>query len=352
MLRRSFLPAVFLLPAAVAPAQDWATKETCTVDLPEIHEEAFGHPGFAAIASGAEDIVNAAGRFWKVTAPNGATSHLWGTMRSSHPMILDLPRPIRDAINRARIVAIEVDETAESREEHRAAIHFEGYYNDASDPFASDGPDDGTIAGLPLHVSDWIRDRALDTGWSEDAEIVLSPAGLAAILRSDPCEDFARRAFPMQNNYIHLLGILAGANILSLEKPGDFLADLRGRDEAAEAIIAVRAARLHPIADNRKRSTLLALYLQGRFGIIRSWQSAQLQNVLGPKGRDALRISDDFMLTFRNRRFLDKLAAEWETGDVLVAVDAGQIPGESGFVRMLRDAGLNVQRIRLAGEAP
>lgn len=352
MLRRSFLLAVFLLPAAIAPAQDWATKETCAVDLPEVHEEALEPPGFAAIETGAADIANAAGRFWKVTAPNGAVSHLWGTMRSSHPMILDLPRQVRDTINRARTVAIEVDETTESREEHRAAIHFEGYYSDASDPFASDGPGDGTIAGLPLQVSDWIRDRALDTGWSEDAEIVLSPAGLAAMLRSDPCEDFSRRAFPMQDNYIHLLGTLAGADILALEKPGDFLADLEGRDETAEAIIAVRAARLHPVADNRKRSTLLALYLQGRTGIIRSWQSVQLQNVLGQRGMDALRIADDFMVTFRNRRFLDKLAREWPKGEVLVAVDAGQIPGETGLVRMFRDAGLTVQRIHLAGEAP
>ena len=338
--------------AAVAPAQDWATRETCTVDLPEIHEEALDPPGFAAIETRAADIANAAGRFWKVTAPNGAISHLWGTFRSSHPLILDLPRPVRDAISRARTVAIEVDETMESREEHRSAIHFEGYYSDASDPFANDGIGDGTIAGLPLHVSEWIRDRALDTGWSEDAEIVLSPAGLAAMLRSDPCEDFARRAFPMQNNYIHLLGILAGADILSLEKPGDFLADLKGRDETAEAIIAVRAAQLRPVADIRKRSTLLALYLDGRIGIIRDWQSAHLQNVLGQKGKDALRIADEFVLTFRNRRFRDKLAQEWPKGGVFAAIDAGQFPGEAGLVRMLRDAGLNVQRIHLAGEAP
>ena len=352
MLRLPILLAVFLVAAAAAPAQDWATGETCTVDLPEIHGEALEPPGLAAIETTSAGIANANGRFWKVTAPNGATSHLWGTMPSSHPMILRLPGPVRDAINRARTVAIEVDETAESREEHRAAIHFESYYNEASDPFASDGSGDGTIAGLPLHVSDWIRDRALDTGWSEDAEIVLSPAGLAAMLRSEPCEDFARRAFPMQNNYIHLLGILAGADILALEKPGDFLADLKGRDDTARAIIAVRAARLHPDADNRKRSTLLALYLQGRIGIIRSWRAAQLQNVLGQRGRDALSVADAFMLTFRNRRFLDKLSPEWPMGDVFVAVDAGQIPGETGLVRMLRDAGLNVQRVHLAGEAP
>ncbi len=267
-------------------------------------------------------------------------------------MILDIPRPVRDAIHRARTVAIEVDETAESREEHRTAIHFEGYYNDASDPFASDVTGGDTIAGLPHHVSDWIRDRALDTGWSEDAELVLSPAGMAAMLRSDPCEDFARGAFPMQDNYIHLLAILAGADILALEKPGDFLADLRDRDETAEAIIAVRAARLHPVADNRRRSTLLALYLQGRIGLIRNWHSAHLQNVLGQRGEEALRIANDFMLTFRNGRFLDKLAREWPKGEVLVAVDAGQIPGDTGLVRMLRDAGLDVQRIRLTGEAP
>ena len=352
MIRRAISLAVFLPAAAIAPAQDWATTETCSVDRPEVHEAALDPPGIAVIESGAASIANGTGRFWKVTAPNGAKSHLWGAMHSSHPMILDIPRPVRDAIHRARTVAIEVDETAESREEHRTSIHFEGYYNDASDPFASDVTGDGTIAGLPHHVSDWIRDRAIDTGWSEDAELVLSPAGMAAMLRADPCEDFARGTFPMQNNYIHLLGVLAGADILALEKPRDFLADLKDRDGIAEAIIAVRAARLHPVADNRKRSTLLALYLQGRIGLIRNWHSADLQNVLGQRGKDALRVANGFMLTFRNRRFLDKLALEWPKGEVLVSVDADQIPGDTGLVRMLRDAGLDVQRIRLAGEAP
>ena len=350
MLYRSVLLAT-LLPAAAAPAQDWATKETCTVDLPEVHEETLDPPGFAALETGAADIANGVGRFWKVTAPNGAISHLWGTMRSSHPLILDLPRPVQEAISGARTVAIEVDETTESREEHRTAIYFDGYYNDASDPFMSNGTDDGTIAGLPLQVSDWIRDRAFDTGWSEDAELVLSPAGLAAVLSSDPCEDFARRAFPTQGSYIQLLGILAGSDMLALEKPGDFLADLKGRDETAEAIIAVRTARLQPVDGNQQRSTLFALYLEGRIGLIRTWQRARVQNVLGQHGRDALRIAEDYMLAFRNKRFLDKLAEEFLHGEVFVAVDADQIPGETGLIRMFRDAGLNVQRILLAGEA-
>ena len=51
------------------------------------------------------------------------------------------------------------------------------------------------------------------------------------------------------------------------------------------------------------------------------------------------------MLAFRNKRFLDKLAGEFLKGRVFVAVDADQIPGEAGLIRMFRDAGLNVQRI-------
>lgn len=349
MLHRSVLLAT-ILPAAAAPAQDWATKENCTVGLPEIHEETLDPPGFAALETVAANVANGVGRFWKVTAPNGAISHLWGTMHSSHPLILDLPRPVRDAISGARTVAVEVDQTTESREEHRTAIYFDDYYIDASDPFMRNGTDDGAIAGLPLQVSDWIRARAFDAGWSEDSELVLSPAGLAAVLRSDPCEDFARGAFPTQGNYIQLLGTLAGSDMLALEKPGDFLADLKGRDETAEAILAVRAARLQPVDGNQQRSTLFALYLEGRIGLVRGWQRAHVQNVLGQKGKEAQRIAEDYMLAFRNTRFLDKLAGEFLKGRVFVAVDADQIPGETGLIRMFRNAGLNVQRILLAGE--
>ncbi len=350
MLRWSALLAA-LLPTAAAQAQDWATKETCTVDQVEIREEALDPPGFAALEAGAASIANGVGRFWKETAPNEAIAHPWGTMRSSHPLVLDLPRPVRDAISHARTVAIEVDETTESREEQRTAVRFEGYCKDAADPFMRDGPCEDTIAGLPLEVSDWIRDRAFGTRWSEDAELVLSPAGLAAMLGSDPCEDFACRTFPTQSNYVRLLAILAGSDMLALEEPGDFLADPKGRDGTAEAIIAVRVARLQPVADNRRRSTLFALCREGRIGLIRGRRSARLQNVLGQKGKDALQNATDYMLTLRNGRFLEELVRERPKGEVLVAVDADQIPGETGLVRMLRDAGLNVQRIHLAGEA-
>jgi hypothetical protein len=81
---------VFSLPAS---AQSWATRAYCFDAAPEIHDAAFAPFGREALEAQAARIPNGTGRFWQITAPNGARSHLWGTLHSSHAPVLDLPRP-------------------------------------------------------------------------------------------------------------------------------------------------------------------------------------------------------------------------------------------------------------------
>jgi uncharacterized protein YbaP (TraB family) len=350
-VRSWLLPAALALWPALATAQDWATAEVCTVD-PDLFDEAvFDPPGLAALEAEAAKTPNGTGRFWQVTAPNGAVSHLWGTWHSADPLILDLPAQAAEIIHDSRVVAVETNFIAPDRDAWREAQYYEGRYLGPSDPFEFSGADSTGIAGLDDEISGWIRERAIELGWTEDVTLILSPAGIAEMLLSDPCEDFAEGVLPIQDDYIQLLGRLAGAEVLSLEGPHDFLDFLNG-DVAgtAEAITAVYAAYLEPQEDNAARSAQFRLYLEGRLGLLAAWDASFLERVLGKRGPVALRATDAYLLTYRNERFLEKLAPEWDAGGVFVAVGAGHLAGATGLVEMLRDQGFTVARLPLPGE--
>lgn len=343
---RWILPAAVLLWPALALAQDWADSDVCTID-PDV----TALPGMAALEDAATGIPNSTGRFWQITAPNGAMSYLWGTLHSADPLILDLPDEATHAIETARIVAIETDFVAKGRNAYRQAQNAESRYLGPSDPFQFAGADSDSIAGLDTEISDWIRDRAVELGWTEDVTLILSPAGIAEMLLADPCEDFANGILPIQDDYIQLEGRIAGAGILGLEEPSQVLDDLaRDKNGTAEAIIAVYAAYLKPATDNAERSAVFNLYRQGRLGILAAWDAAFVESVLGPDGPDALRKTDAYLVALRNKRFLDRLAPEWETGGVFVAVGAAHLPGETGLIEMLREQGFTVARVPLDGE--
>ena len=337
--------------AVPALAQDWATREVCTVDEPRIHEEVFAPEGLANLEQAAELIPNSLGKFWQITAPSGAISHLWGTFHSSDPLILTLPDRVTTIIGSSRVVAVEIDFTHPDRQSYRDAQSMEGRFSEASDPF-SFSPGDGTVAGLSPEISDWVRDRAIELGWTEDFDLIMSLPGIAEMLLSDPCEDFTQGILPIQDDYIQLLGRLGGARILSLESPDEMIADLGANEETARAMIATYAAYLQPADSNAERATSFALYLQGKLGVMAAWDRAYQQSIYGTRGLEALERTDDYLLDVRNRRFVDRLTQELSEGDAFIAVGSAHIPGEAGLVELLRASGFTVARIQLPGESP
>ena len=344
MLRFFAIGALIAL-AQTAAAQDWATKEVCTVDIPKVYEDAFLSETEAQLEQKANAIPNGHGRFWEIVHPSGATSYLWGTFHSSDPNILRLADTVAEEIKSARIVAVEIDFTAKSRADYRASQYIEGRYKEATDAFSIADPGDGKIAGLPLEISGWVIDRAIELGWTEDADLILSRAGMAEMLLSDPCEDFSTGILPLQDDYIQLLGRLGGAEILGLEEPNAFFEDLKNQPETADAITAVYAAYLKPENTNHSRSTAIKLYSEGRIGTMMAWDQSFLTTVLGNRASGALEATDNYLVDFRNERFLSVLQEELPKGGVFIAVGAFHLPGKQGLIELLRAKGYKVARI-------
>ncbi|MEL6889526.1 MAG: hypothetical protein AAFO86_12585 [Pseudomonadota bacterium] len=72
------LLCVMLLPLPGA-AQHWMTRERCTVTDIRIEPDALAPETLQRLRATAATVPNRVGKFWRITAPGGAVSHLWGT---------------------------------------------------------------------------------------------------------------------------------------------------------------------------------------------------------------------------------------------------------------------------------
>ena len=344
------LAALLALLATPAVAQDWATRERCFSDPRPVTAEHFLPHDLAALEAEAARIPNARGRFWQIEHPSGGVSHLWGTMHITLPAVLDLPETVTQAIGAARLVATEIDYTYPDRASMVERYNEPGRYREATSAFLPDQPLDLAFLGPTVEAA--VLDRLGGSDYGEELLYIMTYAGLAENLLSDPCEDFTSGVIPYQDVFIQTLALIAGADYRGLEDPSEFITDLAEDPETAQAIIATYAAYLPEPEHLENFNAVVQLYLEGRLGLMAAWEAAHLDKTYGDMGRDALRRTDDYLITRRNQRFLNRLAADLEAGGVFLAVGAGHLPGDTGLIEMLRQDGHTVTRIPTPGEAP
>ena len=347
IIRRVLSLALAVWPGLVF-AQDWATRELCFAPVGALEASHVAPLSLEALEAAAADAENGIGRYWRVTAPGGAVSHLWGTYHTSMAEVLDLPDFVTDEIATARAVAVEIDFTYPDRGAIFAEYEVEGRYRMSDDPFAVQ--DELDLSFLGSDVEGWVLDRLIAYGTFEDALYVLTYAGLAELLLGDPCEDYVDTVLPVQDDLIQTLGHIAGAEIIGLEATDAFFVDLADKPEVAQAIVAVYASYLQPPRDADSYSASVAMYQEGRLGLLAALDGAHLEAVYGAKGRDYLQKTDAYLLTFRNERFLERALPELTKGDLFMAVGALHLPGEAGLVSMLRARGFEVTRVPVPGE--
>lgn len=336
---------VFLAPSA--QAQFWVTPDVCAVEKEQLASEPLSETTRSDIAKDVAQIANGVGRFWEITAPNGQVSHLWGTLHSNDPLMLDLPQALVDVLKSAKSVAVEIDFIAPSRR----AVDMRFEFRDIWRPAISNA----TFAkiGLSDQVNDWIASRMHGLGMGRGSVDYIVPAAIAEFLLADPCNDFANVVFPNQDSLIQLMGQIHGAESLSLETPKAFFNRLKTDDDLTRSVLAVLGSNLDPtkIAPGRKAG--FALYHQGRIGELMALDRHHLRHFFGPdKGQKHSDAVNGYLLDEGNHLFLKSAEAALQTGGLVIAVGCFHLPGEQGLVALLRDAGYSVTRLPVAGEVP
>ncbi|MEM6588550.1 MAG: TraB/GumN family protein [Pseudomonadota bacterium] len=326
-------------------AQNWATRDLCLIDEAKIHQDIFTPDFHAAMQTRAGQIPNGIGRYWRITAPDGATSHLWGTMHSSLPLILRLPDEVERTIKSARIVATETDYTQQTRADLIRAYTSFDRYRDAEQISVQQ-------MELPEKLLTWTRDRLVGLGWGEEAFDYLSPAAVVELMLGDPCGDFNSGIYPIQDDRIQMLGEIAGAQVLSLEEPRALFKKLNNDSNLGltRAMIAVYANYLNPDITREALSTSYALYLQGRIAEMMAWDETYFADTYPDEGLAWLARTNDYLLRERNEGFIETAMTDLRQGGVFMAVGTYHLPKDYGLIEMLREAGFTVTRVPLQGE--
>ncbi|MEO0487591.1 MAG: TraB/GumN family protein [Pseudomonadota bacterium] len=343
MIARAVALALCCL-AAPLSAANWATKAVCDIPSLDLPAAWADRADIAAAQARAAGIPNGLGKFWRITAPDGAVSHLFGTMHSNEPLLLDLPGELSAALNQARIIATEVDFRLPARRFAR---------NDPVDSYRwRSARSRNAEPPFEPELADWVREffsgQGLQTPWT-----FLTDAGLAERLLHNPCNDFNAGVFPVMDDLIALEGVLAGATFLGLESQGAFLTELSRPSRAAQlhGILQVYGAYTQPPADNQGRQAFAALYAQGRLGEMMAHDALYLEAVFGPERGAKFRAdAERYLIRDRNLAWLGRIGPELDRGGVVMAVGAFHLPGEDGLVARLRAQGYSVSRIVAEGE--
>ncbi|MDU8927920.1 TraB/GumN family protein [Alisedimentitalea sp. MJ-SS2] len=335
-----------------AQAQSWVTPAVCEVDTPRIDAHVLSAERLDALRSEAAKIPNAVGNFWRITAPDGAVSHVWGTMHSSDRHVLTLPDIVIDEITRARLLAIEADYTAESRAELARLNDPEGWFREYNgrDPVSYES------LGIPAAITEALNARLEAASWGRDAQDLLTFGGLLEAVWADPCEDFANGVLPIQDARIQMLAHIAGVPTKGLEPPDRFLRRVNHPDatELARALLMMTGSYLeetNAATLQADRSTFFALYLAGEHALLERWDRAEIIARFGSEGGQRIyNTSMDYLLSERNHDFLAAIRDDLHQGGVFMAIGASHLSGRNGIVELMRRDGFEVTRIKLERE--
>ena len=343
---RTLLALVLTVWSGAAAAQFWATRDVCDVTSPQIVDAALAPLTIEALRADAARIPNSVGRFWEIRAPGGAVSYLWGTNHGNDPLILDLPARVLAEIKTARIFAPEIDWIAQSRRQIEHELTNPGVWRNRRAPNVPEG--------LLPGIEDNIRSRLVGVGLDRETLEYLTLPGLAEILLSSPCDDFASGIYPSQDSLLQTMSAIGGARTIGLEPPDAFMDKLSQPEHRslALAMINLYGSYLDPVTANAGRRTEMALYLRGEIGVSMAWERRWLATRFGQEIGPALHDRvNDYLLAERNLGFLQTIRPELTRGGVFLAVGAWHLPGEDGMVAQLRAVGYEVNRVVLPGEA-
>ena len=282
----------------------------------------------------AAETPNGDHRLWRVTAPGGAVSHLYGTMHVSDPTIVALPPDAQAAFDAAETVVIE---TTDVLNEEAAAAAMLGR------PDLMAFTDGRTLLDLMDEEEAALLATALESrGMTLEGVKALKPWVLLGALALPECELAARDDF--LDVALARTAQAEGRAVEGLETAVEQLDAMASLPLDMHVDGLVGSARLGDAMDDVFR-TMGLMYREGEIGGI--WpvlQAASEHLAPGAEMAESDMVAfEEAVVTARNRTMAERAAPLLDRGGAFVAVGALHLPGEAGLVELLRAAGYTVE---------
>ncbi len=261
------------------------------------------------------------GLLWKIETPNGTPGHLFGTFHSSDPRIVTLPCPVKTVFDRARSYSMEV------------VMNGAGIVTMAQAMYLDDNRTLKEVVGETLY---------------RDTQAALENTGvpsMEAFNRKKPWAVMLALGSPPQEGGIFLDLALQyeatrrGIPVHGLETMGEQVAVFNGMSLEDQTVLlrdAVQNQRHLSEAMEDLVDAYLRRDLAGLMQLSDKYKSAdaRLNNTLM-----------DRLLVQRNKVMAERMQARLREGNAFIAVGALHLPGETGLLRLLTQAGYRVTRV-------
>lgn len=261
------------------------------------------------------------GLLWEISKAGHEPSCLFGTIHSEDPQVVNLPAPVREAMDASRSVVLEILMDADAMKYSGTAM------------LMLDGRLLPDVIGQPLY---------------EKVSVVIASRGIpgqvlkhmkpwaAAVTLSTPAPETGE----MLDRVLYQDAVAQGKAVYGLETLQEQL-DLFDTMPEADQIALLRDAVDNFQQLDTLHAELLAAYKQRDLGELLTIYEASMR--AGDQ-----RLAEDFQLRLideRNQRMAERMQPYLQQGKAFVAVGALHLPGKDGLLKRLEQQGYTVTRV-------
>lgn len=270
-----------------------------------------------ARASGGQSLRFTKGLLWKIESPGRSASYLFGTIHSADPRVTKLPPVVRSAFDRASSFTMEM------------LINGTGIASMAEAMFFEQGQTLRAVLGNELYS---LAEQAMaDHGLPTIGLNKKKPWVVIMLLNTPRAE--AGLALDM---LLQLEATLQGKPTYGLETMEEQIAVFNGMSLDDQVALLKDTVRVREIIARQFESLIRTYRARDLVGLM------TLVNGHERFSTPAYQTMLDRLLTRRNEIMLERMRPRLVEGNAFIAVGAAHLPGESGLLQLLQQAGYQI----------
>jgi uncharacterized protein YbaP (TraB family) len=274
-----------------------------------------------------ETIPYGQGLLWRIEAPGGAVSHLFGTMHAADSRVATPPAAVASVLDAAESLTVEVVMTPAVRRSLAEAMVLR----------------EGRMLGETVGPA--LLRRVLDIGgryglqpWQTRA---LAPWALATLFAVPPAEvDQRETGAPILDDVLQDGAARGGLPLYGLESADEQTAIFTEMSEADQVALLRLAVDEHPRVGWWWEQLVEAYLARDVAGYIEL-----MFEQTAPEDQDLAERFLERLIDARNAVMVERMEPRLSEGGALVAVGALHLPGERGILRLLEQRGHAIERV-------
>lgn len=289
---------------------------------------------YAALVNKAEKIPNGQGRLWRIEKPGVEPSYLFGTVHLADERLSKLPPELVEIIKGARLVYLEnSDIISEDKSAANEAMTRLG--------LMTDGKTLRSLLGAQEY--DKVAVHLASRGITLEAFNMTKPWVVAMLAMLPSCEIAMQIVnTPFVDARIGRLAIKEGVTLESLESIDEQLSYFNEIPLETQTAMLLDLTKFGSDIIDDFHQSMISLYQSGSIGLF--WESYMDLFEVAPDD-PLLLFLQERLLEDRNRIMFDRSVEKVDQGNILIAVGAAHLIGETGLVEQYRNAGFTVTKV-------